>query len=107
MLTSISVLVPAYNEAFTVKESLKRLLILTESHYLKKIQVIVVDDGSKDGTTQIIEDFLNSPETKVKTCEWIFVRHQTNLGKSKGAYFKKGQYGDYIAWPETIIKELK
>ena len=34
--------------------------------------------------------------------EWIL----TNLGKSKGAQMKKGQYGDYIAYPETIIKEL-
>lgn len=25
---------------------------------------------------------------------------------SKGAEIKKGQYGDYIAYPETIIKEL-
>ena len=30
----------------------------------------------------------------------------TNLGKNKGALIKKGQYGDYIAWPETIIDEI-
>jgi phosphatidylserine/phosphatidylglycerophosphate/cardiolipin synthase-like enzyme len=34
--------------------------------------------------------------------EWVL----TNLGKSKGAQMKKGHYGDYIAYPETIIKEL-
>jgi len=38
-----------------------------------------------------------------KNEEWVL----TNLGKSKGATMKKGQYGDYIAYPETIIKELK
>lgn len=38
-----------------------------------------------------------------KNDEWVL----TNLGKSKGATMKKGQYGDYIAYPETIIKELK
>lgn len=37
-----------------------------------------------------------------KNDEWIL----TSLGKSKGAEIKKGQYGDYIAYPETIIKEL-
>ena len=31
----------------------------------------------------------------------------TNLGKSKGAQTKKGQYGEYISWPETIINEIK
>lgn len=38
-----------------------------------------------------------------KNDEWVL----TSLGKSKGATMKKGQYGDYIAYPETIIKELK
>jgi hypothetical protein len=31
----------------------------------------------------------------------------TEAGKAKGAMIKKGQYGDYIAWPNSIIKELK
>jgi phosphatidylserine/phosphatidylglycerophosphate/cardiolipin synthase-like enzyme len=38
-----------------------------------------------------------------KNDEWVL----TNLGKSKGAEIKKGQYGDYIAYPETIIRELE
>ena len=38
-----------------------------------------------------------------KNDEWIL----TSLGKTKGAQMKKGQYVDYIAYPETIIKELK
>lgn len=37
-----------------------------------------------------------------KNDEWVL----TNLGKSKGAEIKKGQYGEYIAYPETVIKEL-
>ena len=37
-----------------------------------------------------------------KNDEWVL----TSLGKSKGAEIKKGQYGDYIAYPETLIKEL-
>jgi hypothetical protein len=31
----------------------------------------------------------------------------TSLGKSKGAEIKKGQYGDYIAYPESLIDELR
>lgn len=37
-----------------------------------------------------------------KNDEWVL----TNLGKSKGAEIKKGQYGDYIAYPETVIIDL-
>ncbi len=38
-----------------------------------------------------------------KNDEWVL----TNIGKSKGAEIKKGQYGEYIAYPETAINELK
>jgi hypothetical protein len=47
---------------------------------------------------------------KIEKLKWIenqdgeFVL--TNLGKSKGAEMKHGQYGYYIAYPDTIIKEL-
>lgn len=37
-----------------------------------------------------------------KNDEWVL----TNIGKSKGAEMKKGQYGEYIAYPETIINEF-
>ncbi len=35
--------------------------------------------------------------------EWVL----TNSGKNTGAHIKKGQYTDYIAWPETIIDKIK
>jgi phosphatidylserine/phosphatidylglycerophosphate/cardiolipin synthase-like enzyme len=37
-----------------------------------------------------------------KNDEWVL----TSLGKNRGAEIKKGQYGDYIAYPETVIKDL-
>ena len=55
--------------------------------------------SSKDLTNQI--EKLKWIEKK--NDEWVL----TNLGKSKGAEMKKGQYGDYIAYPETVIKDLK
>jgi len=46
--------------------------------------------------------FENLKWIEKKNDEWVL----TSLGKSKGAEIKKGQYGDYIAYPETVIKEL-
>lgn len=37
-----------------------------------------------------------------KNDEWVL----TNIGKNKGAEIKKGQYGDYIAYPESVIPAL-
>ena len=49
-------------------------------------------------------------DSKIEKMKWIENKNGelvlTTLGKSKGAEIKKGQYGDYIAYPETIIKEL-
>jgi len=38
-----------------------------------------------------------------KNDDWVL----TSLGISKGATMKKGQYGEYIAYPDTIIPELR
>ena len=54
--------------------------------------------SSKDLTYKI--EKLNWIEKK--NDEWVL----TILGKSKGAEMKKGQYGEYIAYPETVIREL-
>lgn len=35
--------------------------------------------------------------------EWIL----TSAGKSNGAQTRRGQYGEYIAWPDTIINNIK
>lgn len=47
---------------------------------------------------------------KIEKLKWIEKRNDewvlTNLGKNKGAKMKKGQYGDYIAYPETLINEF-
>jgi phosphatidylserine/phosphatidylglycerophosphate/cardiolipin synthase-like enzyme len=49
--------------------------------------------------------------SKFEKLNWIEKKNEetvlTDLGKTKGALMKKGQYGDYIAWPETIMKEIK
>ena len=48
---------------------------------------------------------------KIEKLKWIEKKNDewalTETGKINGALMKKGQYGEYIAYPETIIKELK
>lgn len=48
---SLSVLVPAFNEAATIGQVLEKLLRLS----VDSLEVIVVDDGSTDGTAQIVQ----------------------------------------------------
>lgn len=81
--TSLSVLVPAYNEQHLIAPSLDRLRMLSECPFLDRIRVITVDDGSSDGTAQALEQFSASlAEAPAAKLEWIFLRHPSNQGKA-------------------------
>ena len=51
----ISVIIPAYNSAAFIVEALESVFAQTYA----PVEVIVVDDGSKDNTAQVLQPFLN------------------------------------------------
>lgn len=51
----LSVLLPVRNERFLVKESIEKVLCFRHS-LIKEIELIVVDEGSTDGTFAIVEE---------------------------------------------------
>jgi len=65
----VSFLVPAYNEATTIVELLERVSALKFDK-----QIIVVDDGSTDGTGDLVEQWRGDRED-------VLVLRQTNRGK--------------------------
>jgi glycosyltransferase involved in cell wall biosynthesis len=79
--TSLSVLVPVYNEEYLVEESLNRLFVLEESPYLERVQVIVVNDCSSDNTANILKRLAAELPVRSRLLEWRFINHQENLGK--------------------------
>lgn len=82
--TTLSVLVPAYNEQYLISASLERLKILQESPLLERVEVIVVDDGSSDQTRIALREFELSVTAEPRAkMDWIFLRHQVNLGKAE------------------------
>jgi glycosyltransferase involved in cell wall biosynthesis len=88
----VSIIIPVYNEKYTIEELLSRVsnivLPSTVSH-----EIIVIDDGSIDGTKKILERFLHNK----KKAQWKLISHITNKGK--GAAIQSAlnhAKGDYI-----------
>jgi glycosyltransferase involved in cell wall biosynthesis len=84
MKTSLSVLVPVYNEEHLVYASLERLTILDTSDLLERVEVIVVNDCSTDGSQAVLDRFKSErtgrEDSKIR---WTFLRHETNGGKGQ------------------------
>jgi glycosyltransferase involved in cell wall biosynthesis len=82
----LSILMPVYNEQVTLASAVKRVLDVT---YPCDIELVIVDDGSTDGTGAIL-DALDDPRLAVH-------RHPANRGK--GAAIRtasESATGDYL-----------
>lgn len=74
---SLSVLVPVYNERHLVETSLRRVLAL-DHELIKRLEVIVVDDHSTDGSWNILQR-LAAEDDRI-----VLLRHERNQGKGAG-----------------------
>jgi glycosyltransferase involved in cell wall biosynthesis len=82
--TTLTVVVPVYNEQYLVETSLHRLALIAESPLLERVKIVVVDDGSTDQTPDVLAHFqaLTTLHQEPGKLEWIFLRHEVNRGKS-------------------------
>lgn len=101
----LSVIVPVYNEEKTIEGTLKKI-----SEYLQKnnwkYEIIVVDDGSRDTTRKVVENY-KKRNTHIK-----LLRNKANRGK--GYAVKKGilkANGKYLLFSDadlsTPIEEVE
>jgi glycosyltransferase involved in cell wall biosynthesis len=101
--TTLSIIVPVYNEQYLVQASLNRLQVLGESPLLSRIKVIVVDDHSTDQTEVSLKQFQKSWEANPWSpkFEWIFLHHEQNQGK--GAAIRTGL--EYVDTELVVIHD--
>jgi glycosyltransferase involved in cell wall biosynthesis len=85
MPSSISVVIPAYNEAGAIEATLHRLKTVAQDHHWS-LEVIVVDDGSSDETSAM-----------AKKAQVQVIRHPAN-----GGYGLSLQHGIVAAKNEIV-----
>lgn len=73
---NLSVIIPVYNEKNTVRELVRRVQAMNLAH-----EIVIVDDGSKDGTREILAELDGKDKVRV-------ILHQKNQGK--GAAVRTG-----------------
>jgi dolichol-phosphate mannosyltransferase len=107
-VTTISIIVPIYNELHNVHELMRRVLAAPLPKGCRK-EIIVVDDGSIDGTVQMLEQYERTGDIKL---------HKSILNFGKGTALRVGfkyasgeiilvQDGDLEYDPQEYIKVLQ
>ena len=92
----VSVIVPTYNRAHFIKKAINTVLEQTYQDF----EIIVVDDGSKDETEDVVKS--------IKDDRIRFIKHDKNRGSSVARNTGiKNAKGEYIAFLDSDVTWLK
>lgn len=94
----ISIIIPTYNKASTILESIKSVL----NQDYKLWELIIVDDGSSDGTKDIIEPYLNDQRIRYHYQE----NQGVSVARNKGAQFSRCDYLIFLDSDDIIYPQL-
>lgn len=100
----VSVIVPAYNAETYILQTLNSVL----SQTYKNIEVVVVDDGSHDGTTQIVEAIMRRDDRVAllrQSNSGVAVARNLAIEKSRGEYIAPIDADD-MWYPQKIEKQV-
>ena len=100
----ISVIIPTYNRGKIIGNSIKSVLNQT----LKNLEVIVVDDGSKDNTKEIVDKFKDERIRYIKLQNNTGAANARNIGiKNSIGQFIAFQDSDDLFYPDKLESQLK
>ncbi len=86
--TTVSVVVPVYNEVATVVELLDRVASAPFPAGISRIEIVAVDDASSDGTRELLTGYQAPPRSDAVPVEFRVELQPTNRGK--GAALRTG-----------------
>jgi teichuronic acid biosynthesis glycosyltransferase TuaG len=94
----ISIIIPCYNGEDFIQDSIGS--VISQSH--KNWELIVVDDGSKDRSREVIKEYINDKRIKL-------IENERNMGisktKNKGLLMAKGEYIAFLDQDDIWMRE--
>lgn len=94
----LSVIVPTYNSEDYILDTLEQVYKLSK---LVEMELIVVDDGSRDSTTQLIKKYENKMSLKI-----IYNSHYgVGYARNTGILYAVGKYITFVDSDDLIIPE--
>ena len=100
-MPKVSVIIPTYNRSNLVKDAICSVLAQNESD----LEVIVVDDGSTDGTCKVVEDLRDGRVNYFyKINGGAASARNLGLSKCKGEYVAFLDSDDF--WPENYLEVM-
>ncbi|MEH1962235.1 MAG: glycosyltransferase [Nostoc sp.] len=102
-MTSISVIIPSYNSEKTIKKTIESVL----NQSFSDLELIVINDGSKDSTLEIISNFQDS---RIKI--FSFDNSGGNISRNRGLKYATGKFvsfldADDIWTPDKLASQLQ
>jgi glycosyltransferase involved in cell wall biosynthesis len=100
----VSVIIPAFNAAQDIRQTLDSVLAQT----YQKIEVIVVDDGSWDATSAVVQEYV-AKDARIQ----LFPQSNAGVGAARNTAIRKA-HGKYVApldaddfwFPEKLEKQV-
>lgn len=98
-MKKISVIVPVYNTEKYIKKCIRSIIEQT----LKEIEIIIVNDGSKDKSLEIIKDLMKQ-DRRIKLINKE--NEGVSSARNSGIKMAKGKYIQFIDSDDWIEKEF-
>lgn len=101
-LPLVTVMIPCYNHEKFIKESIQSVIDQTYS----RLELIVIDDGSKDNSIQRIEEMRLSCEQRFEHFQFVF-RENRGLSRTlnQGLSLARGEYFSIVASDDIMLPE--
>jgi glycosyltransferase involved in cell wall biosynthesis len=98
----ISVVIPTFNRARQVETALKSVLAQT----YREFEVIVIDDGSADGTGKALQEIISPQGNGGKRVRYFFQSNQgQSAARNRGTYEARGEWVAFLDSDDVWLPE--